>query len=347
MSCRLPFKHMLPQSTQIIQSTPQRLWCLAGLMVLLASTLVAQAQMREVALSKPRQHVNDFAEVVESSTATRLENALANLNDRTGINFVVVTIKTAGQDDLFSLSSSLLNQWTIGSAASGDKSVLLFISTDNATFYTLSSGGAMQALPNGLVGAMGRRMRVMFEQRNFGAGIETGLKLFAEILGQYANFNYESLITSKPITPPAAHIARASFKSADAPAITRNRAGTATAPPPLTAAETKVQLPPVNLSPSSPTKEAIETKSLSTALSPNNSLAAASAARPMKPGRARARFVVPAEKAAPIYIQVLKTRPTIDGILNDEVWAHATVLKDFYQVQPGDNTEPSQPTEVL
>jgi hypothetical protein len=67
----------------------------------------------------------------------------------------------------------------------------------------------------------------------------------------------------------------------------------------------------------------------------------------MKPGGARAPFVVPAEKAAPIHIQVLKTGPTIDGILNDEVWAHATVLKGFYQIQPGDNTEPSQPTEVL
>ena len=39
--------------------------------------------------------------------------------------------------------------------------------------------------------------------------------------------------------------------------------------------------------------------------------------------------------------------PVIDGKLDDEVWKHAIVLKDFYQVQPGDNLAPSKPTEVM
>jgi len=39
--------------------------------------------------------------------------------------------------------------------------------------------------------------------------------------------------------------------------------------------------------------------------------------------------------------------PVIDGKLDDEVWKNAVVLKDFYQVQPGDNIAPSKPTEVM
>ncbi len=39
--------------------------------------------------------------------------------------------------------------------------------------------------------------------------------------------------------------------------------------------------------------------------------------------------------------------PVIDGKLDDEVWKSAAVLKDFYQVQPGDNIAPSKPTEVF
>jgi hypothetical protein len=39
--------------------------------------------------------------------------------------------------------------------------------------------------------------------------------------------------------------------------------------------------------------------------------------------------------------------PVIDGKLDDEVWKQAIVLKDFYQVQPGDNIAPSKPTEVM
>ena len=39
--------------------------------------------------------------------------------------------------------------------------------------------------------------------------------------------------------------------------------------------------------------------------------------------------------------------PVIDGKLDDDVWKNAVVLKDFYQVQPGDNIAPSKQTEVM
>jgi hypothetical protein len=39
--------------------------------------------------------------------------------------------------------------------------------------------------------------------------------------------------------------------------------------------------------------------------------------------------------------------PAIDGKLDEEVWKTAAVLKDFYQINPGDNIAPSYPTETL
>ncbi|MDT7605449.1 MAG: hypothetical protein QOF61_3446 [Acidobacteriota bacterium] len=57
--------------------------------------------------------------------------------------------------------------------------------------------------------------------------------------------------------------------------------------------------------------------------------------------------VVPAEKAAPLRIPRFEKPPAIDGKLDDEAWKHAAVLKDFYQINPGDNITPSKPTEVL
>src|SRR5262245_20215373 len=39
--------------------------------------------------------------------------------------------------------------------------------------------------------------------------------------------------------------------------------------------------------------------------------------------------------------------PVIDGHIDDPVWAGAARLDGFRQVQPGDNTEPSQHTDVL
>ena len=60
-----------------------------------------------------------------------------------------------------------------------------------------------------------------------------------------------------------------------------------------------------------------------------------------------ARVSVPPEKAKPLRVPRLNKPPVIDGKLNDEVWKQATVLKDFYQTNPGDNVAPSQPTEVF
>jgi Domain of unknown function (DUF5916)/Carbohydrate family 9 binding domain-like len=62
---------------------------------------------------------------------------------------------------------------------------------------------------------------------------------------------------------------------------------------------------------------------------------------------AKSNIALPPEKANPVVIPKFDKPPVIDGKLDEEVWQHAAVLKDFYQIQPGDNTPPSKPTEVL
>lgn len=56
---------------------------------------------------------------------------------------------------------------------------------------------------------------------------------------------------------------------------------------------------------------------------------------------------LPQEKSNPTGIARFDKSPVIDGKLDEEVWRHATILRDFYQVNPGDNIAPSFPTEVL
>lgn len=62
---------------------------------------------------------------------------------------------------------------------------------------------------------------------------------------------------------------------------------------------------------------------------------------------AKGSFVLPPEKSKPVVLPRFDKPPVIDGKLDEEVWQKAAVLKDFYQIQPGDNTPPSRPTEVL
>jgi len=55
---------------------------------------------------------------------------------------------------------------------------------------------------------------------------------------------------------------------------------------------------------------------------------------------------LPPEKAAPLRLVRFEQAPVIDGVIDEAVWSSSTVLKDFYQTNPGDNTAPSFPTEV-
>jgi Domain of unknown function (DUF5916)/Carbohydrate family 9 binding domain-like len=64
-------------------------------------------------------------------------------------------------------------------------------------------------------------------------------------------------------------------------------------------------------------------------------------------GAAKRSIALPPEKANPVKMPKFEKPPVIDGKLDEEVWKSATVLKDFIQVQPGDNIAPSKPTEVL
>lgn len=56
---------------------------------------------------------------------------------------------------------------------------------------------------------------------------------------------------------------------------------------------------------------------------------------------------LPPEKGRPVYLPRFSIAPVIDGQIKEDVWKEAAELKDFYQIQPGDNIPPSKPTRVL
>jgi Domain of unknown function (DUF5916)/Carbohydrate family 9 binding domain-like len=57
--------------------------------------------------------------------------------------------------------------------------------------------------------------------------------------------------------------------------------------------------------------------------------------------------VVPPEKSQPVRITRFEKAPVIDGKLDDEVWKQAAVLRDFYDIDPGDTVPSQLRTEVM
>jgi hypothetical protein len=60
----------------------------------------------------------------------------------------------------------------------------------------------------------------------------------------------------------------------------------------------------------------------------------------------RDTVTLPPEKSQPVVLPKLEQSPVIDGRMDEDAWKSAVVLKNFYQIEPGDNAAPSRETEV-
>src|SRR5438128_9879831 len=158
---------------------------------LLCSTVVRPGQAQQTRLPQGAGHVNDFAEVIDAPTKQRLETILENLQQRRGIEFVIATVKSIGNEDLYDYSLSVAKDWNVG-PASRRESLLLLIATDKAKFFAQFSRIAQADLPDGLIGEMGRRMRPKFERGDYNGGLITGMQTFVNRLGERSNFTFES-----------------------------------------------------------------------------------------------------------------------------------------------------------
>jgi tetratricopeptide (TPR) repeat protein len=144
-------------------------------------------------LPRPSGHINDFAAVLDAATRDRLEKILENLKQRTQVDLVIATVKTAGSEDLYDYSLRIANDWDLGAPAGSNKTVLVLVAADNGKFFTQATRPARTYLPEGLIGNMGQRMRPKLQSAAYGEGLLTGIREFANGIGEIHNFTFADL----------------------------------------------------------------------------------------------------------------------------------------------------------
>src|SRR4029078_8918524 len=97
---------------------------------------LSQIQAQSTQLPSPSGHINDFANVIDSQTKSRLENLLLNLKNRTKVEFYVATVDTTGGVDIFDFSRKLSTDWNLGARNSSSKSLLLVVSVASKASFT-------------------------------------------------------------------------------------------------------------------------------------------------------------------------------------------------------------------
>jgi tetratricopeptide (TPR) repeat protein/uncharacterized membrane protein YgcG len=163
--------------------------CSLALFLSLGISQLAQSQK----LPLPTSHVSDFAGVVNEATRQQLENILANLKLKTGIEFDIVTVQSTGGQNISDFSLQLARDWKIGAFASTRKSLLLVLAVEEKASFTRFSKPVQTDLPEGVLGEVGQRMRALVDAGQFGEGLSAGVQHFVTSLGKKLAFSTDVL----------------------------------------------------------------------------------------------------------------------------------------------------------
>lgn len=210
---------------------------------LLAFLNVSQFAQTQTKLSRPAQHVNDFAQVLNTETKDRLEAILQNLKARTKIDFYVAVVENTGEVDLSDFSGRLASQWNLGAITSSSKSLLLVVSVAQKEAFTRFSRIVQRDLPEGVLGAMTQRMRVALDAADFSAAVDNGVQVFIGALAKKIGFSLDEIdksIVAETKTEPATTESAANQISAAAQQ-TRPRTVTEPSPSPALQEEPKTK----------------------------------------------------------------------------------------------------------
>ena len=162
----------------------------ALVLVWLAADQHAGAQGQRI--PKRWGHINDLANIIDPGTRPRLERVLESLKEKTGIDFVLATVKSAGREDLYDYSLRVATAWNVGPASRED-SVLVVIAGDTANFLTHVSSSARAKVSDDIISQTGKSFREGINGEGFTTAVGAGIRTFVDLLGAKNDFSFATL----------------------------------------------------------------------------------------------------------------------------------------------------------
>jgi len=183
--------------------------------------LFALLQAPRDSLPPPRGFVNDFAGVIDTAAAARMEATLREVQQLTHGDIAVVTLPDIGQREASDVALQIGRQWKLGGAGpAGDPSknlgvVLLLVPLKNhqpgtGQVYIATGRGAEGFLNDARVGRIRDAMVPSLRNEDYGAGLEVGVGLLAQA---FADEFHVQLTAPAPVPQPAEPVSRPSMPS--------------------------------------------------------------------------------------------------------------------------------------
>lgn len=162
-----------------------------------ASYCVAQ----EEPFPKPVGFVNDYAKVMTSAKRADMDRLLGRLNEKSGIEIVVVTLKTFRPMTIEQYAVELFQKWGIGESGK-DNGILILVAVEDRKVrievgYGLE-GVVTDAQSKVIINDL---MLPAFRQGNYNLGISSGAVMILRIIAQEYNIDLE--LGKTPLASPS------------------------------------------------------------------------------------------------------------------------------------------------
>lgn len=159
---------------------------------------------RGAKFSRAQGWVNDFAQIIEPETKTRLEVLLTELEEKTQAEVAIVTIPSLEGGNIEQTAVEIFSQWGIGKKGK-DNGILILAALKDRKIRIEVGYGLEGIIPDGLAGEIIRgNILPYFQEGKFSQGLESAALAISTIIAKNAGIELNSisglteLITPKP-----------------------------------------------------------------------------------------------------------------------------------------------------
>jgi uncharacterized protein len=144
-------------------------WCVAGLLMA-ASTATRADDFKNF---KPTGYVTDRAGIINAQTKAQLEALSTELQQKTGAQMAIVTVKSLDGNEIDPYAADLYKQLAVG-PKKDDRGVLLLIAPNQRRYRVEVGYGLEPVINDARGGDAGRMMAPYFRQGDYSGGIAAG-----------------------------------------------------------------------------------------------------------------------------------------------------------------------------
>jgi len=143
-------------------------------------------------LPSPTGLVNDYANVLDPESRSRLDSTLTDLKRKSDIEFAIATIETTGGQPLFDYSLAVAREWGIGPKdTSKGGGLLLMLAVKDRQWRIQVSRSLEKDLPDEVCKELGARSEPFYRQQKYAEGIIKYVKAILERLEKLRGFKLD------------------------------------------------------------------------------------------------------------------------------------------------------------